>query len=262
MMTDQRPRRPILPPGIASRGRAIVTGQYALMPAEGILASALPGFRQTTVRILTAPPMGARFAELLLEIAPGGGTTRERDDGLEHLFYVLSGALDLALDGHSHHLSTGGYGYIPVGHRYSLANPSGAECRVIWIKRPYEPIDLPAPGPLVGSRDELPRQAPHTEGRYWQYLLPTDDLAFDMQVNILGFQPGTYFPYIETHIMEHGLYMLEGQGIYLLAGDWHEVEPTDFIWMAPYCPQDFFCTGWGEAAYLLYKDVNRDVRFD
>ncbi|HET7034230.1 MAG TPA: hypothetical protein VFI42_00965 [Thermomicrobiaceae bacterium] len=55
--------------------------------------------------------------------------------------------------------------------------------------------------------------------------------------------------------------MLEGQGIYLLAGDWHEVEPTGFIWMAPYCPQDFFCTGWGEAAYLLYKDVNRDVRF-
>ena len=78
MMTDQRPRRPILPPGIASRGRAIVTGQYALMPAEGILASALPGFRQTTVRILTAPPMGARFAELLLEIAPGGGTTKAK----------------------------------------------------------------------------------------------------------------------------------------------------------------------------------------
>jgi (S)-ureidoglycine aminohydrolase len=53
----------------------------------------------------------------------------------------------------------------------------------------------------------------------------------------------------------------QGQGVYLPACDWHEVEPTDFIWMAPFCPRDFFCTGWGEAAYRLYKDVNRNVRF-
>ena len=83
-----------------------------------------------------------------------------------------------------------------------------------------------------------------------------------MNVNILGFLPGNYFPYVETHIMEHGLYMLEGQGLYLLGGDWHEVQPDDFIWMGPYCPQHFYCTGWSEAAYLLYKDVNRDVRFE
>jgi (S)-ureidoglycine aminohydrolase len=31
--------------------------------------------------------------------------------------------------------------------------------------------------------------------------------------------------------------------------------------MGPYCPQFFWCTGWGDAAYLLYKDVNRDIRF-
>jgi (S)-ureidoglycine aminohydrolase len=251
----------ILAPGIASRSRAIVTAQYALMPAEGILASALPGFRGTTVRVQTAPPMGARFAQMLLEIAAGGGTTTTRDDGLEHVFFVLSGTLEFTLDASAHLLTSGGYVYVPVGHTYGLRNASAAECRVIWIKRPFEPIDLPVPEPIVGNRADLPRNAPHTPGRYWQYLLPTDDLAFDMNVNILGFAPGTYFPYVETHVMEHGLYMLEGQGVYLLAGDWHEVEPTDFIWMAPFCPQDFFCTGWGEAAYLLYKDVNRDVRF-
>jgi (S)-ureidoglycine aminohydrolase len=38
-----------------------------------------------------------------------------------------------------------------------------------------------------------------------------------------------------------------------------EVQATDFIWMAPYCPQFFFCTGWEDGAYLLYKDVNREV---
>jgi (S)-ureidoglycine aminohydrolase len=261
IVAGQTERR-VLAPGIAGRSRAVVTAQYALMPAEGILASALPGFQGTTARVQTAPPMGARFAQMLLEIAPDGGTTAVRDDGLEHVFYVVGGTLEFTLDGQAHTLAVGGYVYVPVEHPYGLRNASTDECRVIWIKRPYEPIDLPAPAPIVSTRNDLERNAPHTTGRYWQYLLPTDDLAFDMQVNILGFEPGTYFPYVETHVMEHGLYMLEGQGVYLLAGDWHEVEPTDFIWMAPFCPQDFFCTGWDEAAYLLYKDVNRDVRFD
>ena len=78
---------------------------------------------------------------------------------------------------------------------------------------------------------------------------------------VLTVEPGVYFPYVETHIMEHGLYMLEGQGLYLLANDWHEVQQDDFIWMGPYCPQHFYCTGWSPAAYLLYKDVNRDIEF-
>jgi (S)-ureidoglycine aminohydrolase len=81
----------------------------------------------------------------------------------------------------------------------------------------------------------------------------------DMEVNILSFEPGTYFPFVETHIMEHGLYMLEGQGLYLLGREWHECWAGDFIWMGPYVPQQFYATGWGETAYLLYKDVNRDV---
>ena len=29
--------------------------------------------------------------------------------------------------------------------------------------------------------------------------------------------------------------------------------------LGPFVPQQFYCTGWGGAAYLLYKDVNRDV---
>jgi (S)-ureidoglycine aminohydrolase len=44
-----------------------------------------------------------------------------------------------------------------------------------------------------------------------------------------------------------------------LGRTWHEVWKDDFIWMGPYCPQQFYPTGWGDAAYLLYKDVNRDV---
>ncbi|HLI50551.1 MAG TPA: (S)-ureidoglycine aminohydrolase [Thermomicrobiaceae bacterium] len=260
-MATHQPGR--LPAGIFGHNRAVVTAQYAVMPAEGVLASRLPNFAGTTARILTAPPMGARFAQILLEIDSGGGTVSPIDDGLEHFVYLLEGALELGIDDTVHHLAPHGYAYVPAGHAFHLrANGDvDAGTRLLWIKRPYEPIDLPAPPPLVDRRDDVERSTSHTEGRYWQYLLGSGDLAFDFEVNILGFQPGVYFPYVETHVMEHGLYMLEGQLLYELAGDQHEVWETDFIWMAPYCPQFCFCTGWGEAAYLLYKDVNRDIRF-
>lgn len=250
-----------LPFGVYAHNRGVVTPQYAVMPPEGILASRLPGFEGTTVRFQTSPQRGARFAQAMLEFEPGSGTTTAVNDGLEHFFYLVGGAVEIRIDGRPHQLEPHGYCFIPPGIPFAIANRSDGESKLIWIKRPYEQIDLPTPPVLIGHRDNVEKDRPHTEGRYWQYLLPTDDLAFDMHVNILGFEPGTYFPYVETHIMEHGLYMLEGQMLYQLAGDLHEVQTHDFIWMGPYCPQFCFATGWTEAAYLLYKDVNRDVKF-
>jgi (S)-ureidoglycine aminohydrolase len=79
-----------------------------------------------------------------------------------------------------------------------------------------------------------------------------------MGINLQVFDPGSYFSFVESHVMEHGLYMLYGQGIYWLNKDYMEVQKDDFIYMAPYCPQFFYSTGWNKSAYLLYKDVNRD----
>ena len=95
-----------------------------------------------------------------------------------------------------------------------------------------------------------------------QHLTPYEDLGFDMGINLQVFDPGAYFSFVESHVMEHGLYMLYGQGIYWLNRDYIEVQKDDFIYMAPYCPQFFYPTGWKKSAYLLYKDVNRDYTQD
>jgi (S)-ureidoglycine aminohydrolase len=249
------------PPGIFGHNRAVVTSLYAVMPAAGVMDSRFPGFRNTVVRVLTSPAIGAKFAQILLEIGEEGGMTAARHDDLEHFFYVAAGAASLRIGETAHDLAAGGYAYVPPGTAFRLQNPTDAVTKVIWIKRPYDSIDLPVPDALTGHRDDVPKVNKHTEGRYWQHLLPAGDMRFDMEVNILGFAPGTYFPCVETHVMEHGLYMLEGQGMYLLGSDWHECWATDFVYMAPFCPQFFYATGWEEAAYLLYKDVNRDVKF-
>lgn len=253
--------RPNPPPGIFGHNRAMVTPHYAVMPPDGVLESRLPYLRDTLVRFQTSPSMGANFAQALLELAPGGGAVRPITDGLEHFLYVLSGSVDIEAAGDRRVVLANGYVYCPAGAPLDLlAGEQGA--RVIWIKRPYEPAaGFKPPAPIFGHRDQAERRLKHTDGRAWRHLLPDEDMAFDMAVNILSFAPGTYFPCVETHIMEHGLYMLEGQGLYLLGRDWHECWAGDFIWMGSYVPQQFYCAGWGEASYLLYKNINRDVRF-
>lgn len=255
---------PTAAPGAIGFNRGVVKRNYAFMPPEGVLESRLPAYDKTVVRFLTAPVMGARFAQAILEIAPGGGTIKEQRDQLQHFFLVLSGVVEFSHDGGAPKaFPTNAYAYLPPGSAYTLRNTSDAEARVLILKRPYEKAeDFDVPEAIISHIDQVER-INHTgnAGRGWQHLLPRDDMRFDMEMNILSFAPGTYFPAVETHIMEHGLYMLRGQGLYFLESDWHEIWENDFVWMGSYVPQQFYPTGWGEAAYLLYKDVNRDVTF-
>ena len=81
-----------------------------------------------------------------------------------------------------------------------------------------------------------------------------------MAVNIFTYLPGATLPQVEIHVMEHGLYVLEGKAMYLLNNDWVEVEAGDFMWLRAFCPQACYAGGPGEFRYLLYKDVNRHPR--
>ena len=62
-------------------------------------------------------------------------------------------------------------------------------------------------------------------------------MRHDMHVDIVTFEPGAVIPFEETHVMEHGLYVLEGKAVYRLNRDWVEVEAGDFMWLRAFCPQ-------------------------
>ncbi len=90
-----------------------------------------------------------------------------------------------------------------------------------------------------------------------QALLPAEP-GFDMAVNLRTCQPGAVPPAVEAPVMERGLLILRGQGIYRLEADWHPVQAGDVIWTAPYCPQWFVAMGKTPASFIYYQDVNRD----
>lgn len=253
-----------VPPGAIGHNRGVVRANYAFMPPEGVLVSRLPQYAGTIVRVLAAPVLGAEFAQYVLEIATGGGTTAAfAEPGIQHFFYVLSGEASFGLDGQdAQPFPSGGFAYVPPGVPFELRNESSETIRVLALRKRYEPAaNLAVPDPILSHQDNV-AMTNHTgmEGRGFQFLLPYGDMRFDFEMNLMWFKPGVCFPAVETHVMEHGLYMLEGQGLYFLGDEWHEIWPRDFIWMGGFCPQQFYPTGHEDCRYLLYKNVNRDCR--
>ena len=126
------------------------------------------------------------------------------------------------------------------------------------IEKPYQPLEgVSVPGLLIGNEGTVISQ-PLQGGKALEVrsLIP-DDPAFDFVVNTMTYQPGASLPAVEIHVMEHGLAMLTGGGIYRLNDKWYAVTAGDFIWMAPFCPQWFGAIGKTLAKYLIYKDWNR-----
>lgn len=237
--------------------RVVVERNFAILPLAGIPESVLPEWKGTAARILAAPAMGARFAQYLLDIGSGGGTKQTLAPGIEAFFYVLEGSARLDAGGRAHDLEAGGFAYLSPSSRFELAVRGRA--RLLWLKKAYAPWGSSAPADHVGSERSMPGETyMGIDGLILKTLLPADP-AYDLAMNIFTFPPGYSLPVTETHVMEHGLYFLEGQGLYYLGDAWREVEAGDFIWMGPYCPQSFYATSSGPSRYIYYKDVNRDV---
>lgn len=243
-----------------SRSRGVLAPAYFIMTPYNMLPYALPFFEKTIVYVLATPRVGlARFGQYLLDMDPGALTSRAIKPGFENFFYQLEGEAILETEGKTHTMSKGGYAYLPDTMPFTLKNDHSNHCRLLWTKRRYEAVEgLPASAPIFGHRNDIEWEEIPVAGILRQVLIPLSDPSYDFAMNIGSFDPGVYFEHVEIHHQEHGLYMTEGQGVYYLAGDFHEVKKDDFIYMAPYCPQYFYATGWTKSEYIIYKDTNRD----
>tara|TARA_R110000868_G_scaffold411515_3_gene704998 strand:- start:1904 stop:2725 length:822 start_codon:yes stop_codon:yes gene_type:complete len=242
------------------------TTAYAIIPAacmSDIVTSFLPGWTGCRAWIIARPLSGfaETFAQLIVELAPGGGsTTPEPDAGAQGVIFVTDGTLTLTLDGAVHRLTPGGYAYLPPGADWQVTNDTEATTSFHWVRKRYVAAPGIATPTAFTSHDDAhdPIPMPGTNGTWatTRFVEPSD-LRHDMHVNIVTFLPGGRIPFAETHIMEHGLYVLEGRARYLLNTDWVEVGPGDFMWLRAFCPQACEQIGDAPFRYLLYKDVNR-----
>jgi (S)-ureidoglycine aminohydrolase len=237
--------------------RTVVKPRYALITPDGFVPSVLPGWKNVVVIINISPVMGGpRFAQLQITLDANGGGAGNTG-ALEHFYYVLAGKCSARLGRKIFELTAGSYAFIPPKTDFQFGDADKGT-RLLVFQKQFQPLaGAKKPGVIVGhERDVKGQPFLGNEDARLQVLLP-DQPAFDMAVNIFTYQPGATLPFVETHIMEHGLLMLKGQGVYRLDADYHPVTAGDVIWMASYCPQWFVAMGKTSASYIYYKDVNR-----
>ena len=248
--------------------RAIFTEAYAVIPKgtmRDIVTSFLPFWEGTRLWVISRPLSGfaETFSQYIMEVQPGGGSDRpETDPEAEAVLFVVEGSATLTVNGATPELVPGGYAYLPPSSDWVLHNRGSDVLRFHWIRKAYEAVEgLDRPDVLIlNEKDITPSAMPGTDGKWatTRFVDPSD-LRHDMHVTIVTFEPGGVIPFLETHVMEHGLYVLEGKAVYRLNNDWVEVEAGDYMWLRAFCPQACYAGGPGKFRYLLYKDVNRHM---
>jgi (S)-ureidoglycine aminohydrolase len=249
--------------------RAAFTEAYAVIPKgvmRDIVTSYLPFWEGTRLWVLSRPLSGfaETFSQYIMEVAPGGGSDKpESDPNAEGVLFVVAGELTLRLAGETYTMTPGGYAFVPPASEWSVRNRGAEPVRFHWIRKAYEAVDgLGAPEAVVANENDVaPAPMPGTDGKWatTRFVDPAD-MRHDMHVTVVTFEPGAVIPFCETHVMEHGLYVLEGKAVYRLNQDWVEVEAGDYMWLRAFCPQACYAGGPGRFRYLLYKDVNRHAK--
>ncbi len=250
-------------------GRAVFTTSYAVIPKgvmSDIVTSYLPFWDKTRAWIIARPLSGfsETFSHYIMEVGANGGSAHpEPDKNAEAVLFVVEGTGSLILAGKKHQLVAGSYAFIPPAAKWGFKNTSASPVRFHWIRKSYEAVKgiKPPSAFIVNEKDVAPHVMPDTNGAWstTRFVDPAD-LSHDMHVSIVNFEPGGVIPFAETHVMEHGLYVLEGKAVYRLNQDWVEVEAGDFMWLRAFCPQACYAGGPGKFRYLLYKDVNRHMK--
>ena len=229
--------------------RSAHRADHILQTPDTFVRASLPGMRKAAAIVHISPAMGARFTQYTVEFEAGGSVGPAAE---QRFVYVLEG--ELKVDGAV--LARGDYAYFPAEHAATIAAKNAARAAI--IEKPYQPLpDVSAPVCFTGRESDVAATPlMGDEALEVRALVPADP-SFDFAVNTMTFLPGAALPMVEMHVMEHGLFMLSGGGIYRLSDSWYPVVEGDFIWMAPFCPQWFGALGKTPTKYLIYKDWNR-----
>lgn len=235
-------------------------GQFALIAPEGLVNNVIPGFENCLVSILGSPKLGANFVDYIVTMKEGGknltGFGGQAD--IQTFVYVIEGKVKAAAGKEEFTLKESGYLYCPPGVKMYLENLYDSDSKLFLYKRKYRPLDSSKPWVVSDHANNIAyRQYDDMHNVGMKDLLPTE-LTFDMNFHILSFDPAACHPFIETHVQEHGAYLLSGEGMYNLDNNWIPVKKGDYIFMGAYVQQAAYAVGRENLTYVYSKDCNRD----
>ncbi|KAK9127650.1 hypothetical protein Syun_016447 [Stephania yunnanensis] len=235
--------------------RSAYRRDHAIVTPESHVFSPLPNWINALGAYLITPAMGSHFTMYLSKMQ-GINTSSPPPQDVERFLFVVQGSAVLTnASGKEHALFVDSYAYVPPNFEHTLKCDTLAT--IVMFERRYSSLQNHVPEFVIGSTNMQPLLETPGEVFELRKLLPTSP-PYDFNIHIMDFQPGEYLNVKEVHYNQHGLLLLEGQGIYRLGDNWYPVQAGDAIWMAPFVPQWYAALGKSRSRYLLYKDVNRD----
>ena len=226
---------------------------HLLLTPDTFVRTTLPGMKDASAIVHIGPALGAAFTEYTAEFEPKGELGPA---SAQRFLYVMDGAVTLEAKGNRRDMGPRGYAYLPEGFSHRVV--AKEKSRVAVVEKHYERIEeTEPPRLLVSSEDAVSSHALDGDSALQVKCMLPEEPQFDFAVNTMVYQPGASLSRVEMHVMEHGLIMLEGSGVYRLGDSWYPVAAGDFIWMGPWCPQWFGAIGKAPAKYLIYKNWNR-----
>ena len=237
--------------------RSALHASHAVITPETFVRTALAEWPGSAIILHIAPVIGhgARFAQYSAEM-PAGAQARASDHGYQRFAFVLAGEVQVSVGGETRTLMEYDYVFCPAGlaHTLSAQTPS----RLAVFEKPYEGCEGEGCARSgLGQRARESRLRLRGRRSLNRPQAAPGRTRHDFMISTMSFAPGATLPYTEIHYMEHGLLMLEGQGLYKLQDAYYPVGTGDVIWMGAHCPQWYGALGKTWSKYLLYKDMNR-----
>jgi len=260
METVNQPKYPS-PINFVSKNRAVSRpGLYLILPPENRCLSFNPTLVGCDEEVFITPKYGAGYTISKVIMGASGKSEEAYDNEFEHFYFVLNGSIRIQLDNIKREVTKGEYVWIPPSISYKIESSNNSASEFLWFRRKYQNIKIEdIPKPIFGDEKAV-KAIPEVDLNPEKQLLPYTNPGFDMAFNMILVQPGAYYGLVEAHAWEHAMYILEGEGILYLNGDYHHVKEGDFIYIAPFCPEWFVAIGMEitQVRFLLYWDCNRD----
>ncbi|GAX83252.1 hypothetical protein CEUSTIGMA_g10678.t1 [Chlamydomonas eustigma] len=233
--------------------RSVYYRDHALITPESRVWAGQPGWTNTVTSHLISPASGANFAMYLADLKTESAAGAPAP-GAERFILVVEGEVTVTTsDGRSVDLRHNDYAYFPPHDSGKITSATGSGLliyeRMYNLKGKPEFFNghvegsplLPTPGEVFELRKLIPQTA-----------------DYDFNIHVMDFKPGEHLFVKEVHYNQHGLMMLEGQGIYRLGDNWYPVQSGDVVWMAPFVPQWYAALGTTPTRYIIYKDTTVD----
>lgn len=238
--------------------RTSVKPNHAFIAPDSHVTAAVPGWTGCKGVVLISPQLGARFQQYLITTEPGATSRGTASPSVERFVFVTAGSVRLDAGNQTHDLSEGAYAAIPADFPHTITTLTPG--KLLVFEKKYQTLPGATPPALVVGHERDVQGTPFLgdPDAVLKVFLP-EDPSYDWAINLFTYQPGATLPFVEVHVMEHGLMFLQGQGVYRLDDHWYPCQAGDVIWMGPYCPQWFVASGKTPSRYIYYKDMHRDA---